>query len=233
MRFPGTVFAVAALLVATATCSLAQRGTAGGHSGAVGHASGATPARGAIAGRGSVAGYTGLRSPVAGYTGIRPGALRSRGDYRRVPYAYFFSPYYYPFLDYTSAPYGGSPYDVPDDPNAEAAIMAESSLGQQIQRLSAQVDQLTYNQQAQQAASSGQQDPQAVAQTPPVMLVLHSGQKIEVQSYAVMDQTFWDFTREPPRKIPISSIDIAASAKATEARGGEFPQLDSGQYSLQ
>ncbi len=81
-------------------------------------------------------------------------------------------------------------------------------------------------QQAQAPAYTSQQEP-ATPQVP-VTLVLRSGQQIEVQNYAVMDQTFWDFTNQPARKIPLSNIDVAASAKATEAKGGEFPSIDAG-----
>lgn len=223
MRFLIQLSVFATLLAVPGTNSFAQRGSTGG-----GHVS-ISPGRGMSRSSG-YPGALGLRSPAAGYTGIRPGALRSRGngDYRHVPYPYFFTPYYYPFLDYSSAPYGGAPYDVPDDPGAEAAIMAQNSLGEQIQRLSAEVAQLAQNQQAQQTPSYpqySQPDPPAA----PVMLVLHNGQTLQVQNYAIMDQTFWDFTRQPARKIPISNIDVAASTKATQARGGEFPQLDSGQ----
>lgn len=60
---------------------------------------------------------------------------------------------------------------------------------------------------------------------PAVTLVLRDGQQLQVNNYAVMNQTFWDFSRQPVRKIPLSSIDIAASQKATEADGGEFPAI--------
>ena len=234
MRFLIRALLFSTFMAAVGGTLLAQHG-AGTHTGSQANSGVAAhsysernaPVAGTTGLRAPVAGYTGLHSPAAGYTGIRPGALRSRRDYRRVPYAYFFNPYYYPFLDYSSAPYGGSPYDVPDDPEAEAAIMAQNALGEQVQRLSAQVDQLTSNQQAQQQASSY---PQPVAQqtppVPPIMLVLRTGQKLEVQNYAVMGETFWDFTRTPARKIPISSIDIAGSTRATQAKGGEFPQLE-------
>jgi hypothetical protein len=49
-----------------------------------------------------------------------------------------------------------------------------------------------------------------------------------VQNYAVMNGVLWDFSRQPTRKIPIASIDVSASTSATEANGGEFPQLNSG-----
>jgi hypothetical protein len=60
-----------------------------------------------------------------------------------------------------------------------------------------------------------------------VTLVLRDGQRLSVENYAVMNQTFWNFSKRPAQRIPISSIDVAASTKATEAEGGEFPQLGS------
>jgi hypothetical protein len=175
----------------------------------------------------------GLTPPAASYTGIRPGALRSfcgRGnfgrDYRRVPYAYFFAPYYYPFLDYASAPYSDSGYGYgygygpePADPDPQAMQIAE-----QLNQLHAEIDDMKY---AQQGMAPPPPAPQQDAPpSTPVTLVLRNGQQLRVQNYAVMDETFWDFTAQPTRKIPIANIDVAASAKATIANGGEFPQLE-------
>lgn len=60
---------------------------------------------------------------------------------------------------------------------------------------------------------------------PPVTVVLRDGQKFQTQSFAVTNDTFWDFSNPVPRKVPISNIDVAASQKATATGGGEFPQL--------
>jgi hypothetical protein len=96
-------------------------------------------------------------------------------------------------------------------------MAAEGALGHQLQILSDQIEQLKN---AQRHEAVPQTTPQA-----PITVVLRNGQQIQVQNYAVMDQTFWDFTRQPARRIPVSSIDIAASTRATEANGAEFPQL--------
>ncbi len=56
-------------------------------------------------------------------------------------------------------------------------------------------------------------------------LVLRNGQQVQVKNYAVMDGIFWDFSKQPSRKIPMSSINLDASAQATQANGGEFPDL--------
>jgi hypothetical protein len=147
------------------------------------------------------------------------------GDYRRVPPVFFLSPYYYPFMDYSSAPYGGAPADSEYDPGMQANIMAENALGAQVQDLAAQVQQLQSSQ-----PHFAYEPPQAPEPpTPPVTLVLRSGEELQVQNYAVMNQTFWDFSARPVRKIPLSEIDIPASTRKTQAAGGDFPQLDSTQ----
>jgi hypothetical protein len=40
-----------------------------------------------------------------------------------------------------------------------------------------------------------------------------------------MGDSFWDFSRQPARRIPLTSVDIAASTKVTEANGGQFPAI--------
>jgi hypothetical protein len=238
MRFITRICFVLALSLALPAALLAQRaGFQGG-----GHAA-APAARGLGFGAGHAFSHPAGAAPLgvippaaSGYTGIRPGALRSHGygrrDFRRVPYAYFFAPYYYPYLGYADSAFPDNGYDAgpgyygPADPNAQGAITAENMLGDQLNRLSAEVEQLKYGQPPQPmaplpAAQEETSQPQA-----PVTLVLRNGQQLKVQNYAVMDQTFWDFSSQPARKIPISNIDVAASAKATMATGGDFPQLD-------
>lgn len=234
MRFLIRVSFLCALALAVSASLFAQRGGVGaGHfaaSGARGTSSFGSRALPATRGYSAPSAF---RATSSGYGGIRSGALRSRGfrgrEYRRLPYAYFFAPYYYPFLDYGSTPYSDAGYDQPYDSGDQASLMAENELGEQVQRLSAEVDQLAYGQQPQPNPAYVQRNSQPTPPAPPVMLVLHSGQQLEVQSYAVMDRNFWDFTKQPARKIPIDTIDIAASTKATQAKGGEFPQLDAGQ----
>lgn len=247
MRFITRILVLLALSLSLAGALLAQRGSLGGaHSAAPaargtgqgGHSLG-TP-------RVGTAPFGVLPPAAPGYTGIRPGALRSYGslrsngfgrrDFRRVPYGYFFAPYYYPYLgyadsaysDYGYAPDPGPGYDAAADPNAQGPMMAENMLGDQVNRLTADVEQLKYGQQP--PAPLPQQDPQPPPT--PVTLVLRNGQQLKVQNYAVMDQTFWDFSAQPLRKIPISNIDVAASAKATMASGGDFPQLESSSHDV-
>ena len=193
----------------------------------------------------------GLTSYAAAYTGIRPGALNTRGsshgaaignNYNRgyrggysgnrnrysnilLPYAYIGSPFYYPSLDSAPSYYSedfGTDVPRPD----QSSIAAENAMGEQLARLSDEVNQLRNNQ------MPGVQAPAPYPSEPepaptPITVVLRNGQRLTVQNYAVMSQTFWDFSRQPAKQIPISSIDVQASAKATEASGGEFPPIAS------
>lgn len=73
-----------------------------------------------------------------------------------------------------------------------------------------------------------QQGPMPVVQVPdaptiPITIVLKNGQTMIVQNYAIMNGLFWDFSKQNAKKIPLSEIDVEASAKATDAAGGAFP----------
>jgi len=236
MRFITRVLLLVALSLAVASALLAQRGGA--------RSSAPSGGRSFSSPRVGTAPFGTVPPASAGYTGIRSGALQSHGgglrsygasrsygrgrDFRRVPYAYF-EPYYYPYLGYSDFAYPnygydpGYDYDAAADPNAQGALMAENMLGDQLNRLGAEVEEMKYGQQ-QPPATLPREDPQPPQA--PVTLVLRNGQQLQVQNYAVMDQTFWDFSAQPTRKIPIANIDLAASAKATIANGGDFPDLN-------
>jgi hypothetical protein len=172
----------------------------------------------------------GLRAPAASYTGIAPGALRSRGGYergnRRYPVTGFLTSYYYPFFDYDGGWYGPTTNASVTDSNAQADAAIANALGDQIHRLTDEVEQLRSAQQLGAQPQPAQPDPPQPQV--PVTLILKNGQQVQVQNYAVMNGVLWDFSRQPTRKIPIASIDVSASASATEANGGEFPQLSAG-----
>ena len=189
-----------------------------------------------------------LRPHAAGFTGIRPGAYSQSGGYyyhggRRgnhggyLPYTYALP--YVPIFSYGD-------YDASQQTNAVADAVAaqaqtaattQNLLGEQVQRLSAEVENLR-NQAAAQSAPA-QQDPVPTAPAtpqaqhapdplppqPPITVVLKNGSRVQVQNYAVMGQTFWDFSSQPARKIPVSSINVPESINASNANGAEFPSL--------
>jgi len=65
-------------------------------------------------------------------------------------------------------------------------------------------------------------DPPAPAA--PIVVVLKNGQRVQMQSYGIMNGLLWDFSRPSSQRIAMANIDVAASVKATEAVGGSFPE---------
>ncbi len=62
----------------------------------------------------------------------------------------------------------------------------------------------------------------APSQAAPTMLVFKDGRREQVHNYAIAGQTLWVFSAERARKVPVSQLDLDATAKANEDRGVEF-----------
>jgi len=171
-------------------------------------------------------GFIGSNGGARSYSSGRSSSS-GRRDRRSLPVGYYMAPYYYPFGDYGTSSFNPYPNDPADDPNPSAnADVTANLLGEQIQRLSAQVEQLRSEQQPAPPPANASQAPQeAPPAATPITVVLRDGQRLQVANYAVMDRVFWDFSKQPARRIAVADIDVAASAKATEAAGGEFPEL--------
>jgi len=197
----------------------------------------------------SFSGRSGFNTPLSmqsGVIGIKAGALPT-GPYRtgrgntyggrRYPAVYGYYPYFDPFLDYGSGFYFNGPdqnYGYGQyDPAAETADVTANLLGEQVQRLSAEVSAMR-NQAAQEnyapLARPRYNAPPMMPddETPssaPVTLILRDGKSLKLNSYAVMGQQIWDFSAQPAKRIALASIDLTASRTATEASGGEFPEI--------
>jgi hypothetical protein len=58
--------------------------------------------------------------------------------------------------------------------------------------------------------------------SPATVLVFRDEHKQEVQNYAIVGQTLWNFAPEHTQKIPLSDLDIAATTKENDERGVDF-----------
>lgn len=58
--------------------------------------------------------------------------------------------------------------------------------------------------------------------TPPTVLVFRDQHKQDVQNYAIVGQTLWDFEPQRTQKIPLSDLDVQATIKANDDRGVTF-----------
>jgi hypothetical protein len=64
--------------------------------------------------------------------------------------------------------------------------------------------------------------PTPVADQPPTVLVFKDGHQIEVQNYAVIGDQLYDLTAGHRRKVPLSELDLIATAKQNDDRGIDF-----------
>lgn len=156
----------------------------------------------------------------------------------RYPYGYYPGPFVLPYYGYDgdgngyydSGDYGpGADYDSGNG-DTQALMRNQDALGHQVQQLTAEIEDMRDQQQAgpQQPLPNGAAAAPADSESQndvPITIVLRSGQQLNVKNYAVTDGVFWDFSKHPAQKILVSTIDIAASEKATAANGGEFPPI--------
>ena len=239
------------LLLATSIPLLAQRGgghaSFGGHGGMAGHASfgghagggrsfsGARSSPG-FASRNSVRGsFSSHRSFSANRSFNRSFSSRSfhhrddrfrRNGFRNNCYGYACrGAYGYPWW-YAGDPYwwwdSDASYDQDEQNNAAlAAEMNAQSLDEQ--RMRQQEDRDVYASSALPAPHqlSPHQEERTQA-SPATVLVFRDQHQQEVQNYAIVGQTLWNFSPQHRQKIPLSDLDLAATAKANDERGLDF-----------
>jgi hypothetical protein len=57
---------------------------------------------------------------------------------------------------------------------------------------------------------------------PATVLVFRDQRRLEVQNYAIVGQTLWNFAPQHTQKIPLSDLDLPATTKANDERGVDF-----------
>ena len=205
--------------------SLGHGGFSGGHAGG-GHVSG-----GMHSGMGS-RGFTHVPSSRSGFSSRgahrRGPAIRNFGFNncfgcrRRYAYPWAYGGYYDPYWWWDS----GSSYDEDyERDRASANEMNAQSLDEQ--RMRRQDDQDLY---AQSAPPAPREEERAVA-APATVLVFRDQGRQEIQNYAIVGQTLWNFAPQRTEKIPLADLDLAATTKANDQRGVDFrvPAANEGQ----
>jgi hypothetical protein len=111
----------------------------------------------------------------------------------------------------------GSSYD--EDREREIGLANEMNAESlEEQRMREQGDQDTYARSAPQPLRQ-EERPEAV---PATVLVFRDQHKREVQNYAIVGRTLWNFAPQHTEKIPLSDLDLPATAKANDERGVDF-----------
>jgi hypothetical protein len=139
--------------------------------------------------------------------------------------------YGYPYLGGGIDPYwwwdSGS-YDQDQQNQIDMAnqMNAQSLDEQRMREQDRQGDQDVYARSAPQPARQADARP-----TPATVLVFRDQHQLEVQNYAIVGQTVWNFAPQHTQKIPLSDLDLPATANANEERGVDFhiPATQEGQ----
>jgi len=148
--------------------------------------------------------------------GVRGYGLRNRYGYGAYGYPWLYGGLYDPYWWWDS----GASFDYEKQYETGLANeMNEQSLDEQRLREQAeQADQDVY-------AKSTPVPMRAKEHSdilPATLLVFRDQHKLEVQNYAIVGQTLWNFATDHTQKIPLSDIDLPATTKANDERGVDF-----------
>jgi hypothetical protein len=230
------------LLLAASVPLFAQRGgghgSFGGHGGMAGHASFGGHAGGgrSFSGARSSPGFAGRNSVRGSFPGHRSFSNRSfssrsfqnRGDRFRRPgfrnncFGYACRGYGYPWW-YAGAfdPYWWSDSDSYDQDQQNQIDMANQMNAESLdeQRMRQQDNQDFYPRSAPAPQPARSPDSQPF---PATVLIFRDQHQQEVQNYAIVGQTLWNFAPQHTQKIPLSELDLVATTKANDERGVDF-----------
>ncbi len=203
-----------------------RAGFSGGHMGA-GHFSGGFHAGSGLAHRSSRAGFTRGSSLHNGFRrGHRDDSFRFRsygfrnncyGYGCRGTYGYPWWGYYDPWWWWDS----GSSYDEDYERNRQiASEMNQQSLAEQqmLRQEETEGDRDVYAHSAPQPSAA----PETEGPQPATVLVFRDQHKQEVQNYAIVGQTLWAFSGHRTARIPLSDLDLTATAETNDERGLSF-----------
>jgi hypothetical protein len=175
-------------------------------------------------------------------TGIHQRSFRSGSSFRgfrrpgfgprRFGNRVFFSTFSPSFFGYYGYPayYGGDFYSPADyypsyDDYGSSYYSTQNDIARQQQdigRLEDEVASLREQRESQQRdAPMPEPESRSVISTP-TLLVFRDKHTQEVQNYAIVGGTVWIFSEQRATKLPLSWLDIEATAKANEDRGVDF-----------
>jgi hypothetical protein len=95
-------------------------------------------------------------------------------------------------------------------------------LSYRLGRLTQEIDRLRREgRQTPQTAPEPEPSPETT--TLPTILIFRDGHRIEIQDYAVAEQTLWVFMDRGSTRIPITDLDLEATRDVNAGRGVRFP----------
>ncbi len=121
--------------------------------------------------------------------------------------------------------YGGWYYDNSYSAANDSTSGSGIEMGQIVQQQQSEIDQLhqeVAELRASQEVRASFQAPAREPESQPTEFVFRDGHSEEIQNYAIMGDVLWVLTSGGAKKIPLSTLDFAATKKANDTRGVEF-----------
>jgi hypothetical protein len=164
--------------------------------------------------------------PRQSFVGFRRPFFGPRGFHRRVFFPTF-SPFYFGYYGYPGyyADYSYSRLDSSPPDYYSPAYSAQNDIARQqqdIDRLEDEVARLREEREARAAVPPKPQTESKSEPSSPTLLVFRDRHTQEVQNYAIVGETLWIFSQQRATKLPLSWLDIDATAKANDERGVQF-----------
>ena len=164
------------------------------------------------------------------HSGIRFGSGFRRPGFRpRFRHRAFFSSYSPYYFGYSAYPlyYGDDSYAAADyypgyDYYGNASSQASNDIARQQQDIDRLENEVATLREERETRPVGPQKAPAEVSSPPTVLVFRDRHTQEVQNYAVVGGTLWIFNEQHATKLPLSWLDIEATAKANDERGVDF-----------
>jgi len=176
----------------------------GGHPGAI---RGVPPSVTSLGHKGYAPGIIASRPPVDGHRPHRPPRYPWGGAVYAVPY--------YPYYDDTA---DAQPAEPPEDEYRGGPTIFDRRGPGTPSRPPVE----SYSSRAESPEPVVAAEAAPVAEQAPTVLVFKDGHQDEVANYAIVGNTLYDFAEGRRRKIPLSDLDLTATAKENDDRGIDF-----------
>jgi hypothetical protein len=123
---------------------------------------------------------------------------------------------------YLAPLYTLSPYIVAKQPKSITPNRVEE-LSYQLGRLTKEIERMRREGRQTPQEAAPEQAPSLETTVLPTILVFRDGRRMEIQDYAIADETLWVFMERSSTRIPITDIDLETTHDLNAQRGVRFP----------
>jgi hypothetical protein len=150
--------------------------------------------------------------------------------HHRLVNAFYASTYYVPYVYpmYMMPAYDTSAYDDSTE-NTDPAERSGPYAGEDVRRELESLRSTVSEYRRELRASGGSEQPvprpepeQPAAKQPRTVLVFKDGRQADVENYAIVGGTLYEFSEGRTKKVALAELDLAATVKQNDERGVEF-----------